>query len=233
MVSSVSHGIKGVLTGLDAGVYLIRSGLRKQDLSQAGDGLDTTLQMVERLRQVVLDVLYFAKERPLSWQPIGVRPFVERLIETAGPKARKHAIQLAAEWAGDLGEIEADETVLATALFNIIENAVDACAQDRRRPDHRIAVRVGGHRAHVEIEIADDGIGMPPPIKEKIFDMFYSSKGHAGTGLGLFIARQMIRQHGGTIQVESTEGVGSRFRVHLPRELPEAEKERQPEAPPA
>ena len=103
MVSSVSHGIKGVLTGLDAGVYLIRSGLRKQDLSQAGDGLDTTLQMVERLRQVVLDVLYFAKERPLSWRPIDVRPFVERLIETAEPKARKHAIDLAAEWAGDLG----------------------------------------------------------------------------------------------------------------------------------
>jgi signal transduction histidine kinase len=63
--------------------------------------------------------------------------------------------------------------------------------------------------------------------------MFYSSKGHAGTGLGLFIARQMIRQHGGTIQVESTEGVGSCFRVHLPRVLPEAEKARQPEAPPA
>jgi signal transduction histidine kinase len=51
--------------------------------------------------------------------------------------------------------------------------------------------------------------------------------------LGLFIARQMIRQHGGTIQVDSTEGVGSRFRIHLPRVLPEAEKERQPEAPPA
>jgi len=145
----------------------------------------------------------------------------------------KHAIELVAEWAGDLGEIEADETVLATALFNILENAVDACAQDRRRPAHRITVRVSGHRAHVEIEFADDGIGMPPAIKEKIFDMFYSSKGHAGTGLGLFIARQMIRQHGGTIQVESTEGVGSRFRVHLPRVLPEAEKERQPEAPPA
>jgi signal transduction histidine kinase/FixJ family two-component response regulator len=233
MVSSVSHGIKGVLTGLDAGVYLIRSGLRKQDLSLAGDGLDTTLQMVERLRQVVLDVLYFAKERPLSWRPIDVRPFVERLIETAEPKARQHAIDLAAEWAGDLGQIEADETVLATALFNILENAVDACAQDRRRPAHRITVRVSGHRAHVEIEIADDGIGMPPPIQEKIFDMFYSSKGHAGTGLGLFIARQMIRQHGGTIQVESTEGVGSRFCVHLPRVLPAAEKERQPEAPPA
>jgi PAS domain S-box-containing protein len=230
MVSSVSHGIKGVLTGLDAGVYLIGSGLRKQDLLGAGEGLDATRQMVERLRHVVLDVLYFAKERPLAWRVIAVRPFAERLLETADSKARKHAIELVPEWVGDLGEIEADETVLATALFNIIENAVDACAEDHRRPTHRIAFRVRGHREHVEIEITDDGVGMPPAVTDKIFDMFYSSKGHAGTGLGLFIARQMIRQHGGTIQVESTEGVGSRFRVHLPRVLPEAEKERQPEA---
>jgi signal transduction histidine kinase len=61
--------------------------------------------------------------------------------------------------------------------------------------------------------------------------MFYSSKGRSGTGLGLFIARQVIRQHGGTIQVDSTPGAGSCFRVQLPRVLPEAEKDRRSETP--
>ncbi|MCK7506134.1 MAG: PAS domain-containing protein [Desulfobacterales bacterium] len=68
MVSSVSHGVKGILTGLDAGVYLTESGLRKPDLAQAREGLATVKEMVERVRRVVLDVLYFAKERPLRAQ---------------------------------------------------------------------------------------------------------------------------------------------------------------------
>jgi PAS domain S-box-containing protein len=229
MVSSVSHGVKGILTGLDAGVYLTRSGLHKQDMSQAGAGLDTVGQMVERLRQVVLDVLYFAKERPLSWKAVDVRRFVEHLLESASPKIQKHAIELLTEWAEHPGEFEVDEGVLATALFNILENAVDACAEDRSRPAHRITFRVGSQPHHVVFEIIDDGVGMTPAIREKIFDMFYSSKGRTGTGLGLFIARQVIRQHGGTIRVDSTEGAGTRFQVQLPRVLPQAEKDRRPE----
>ena len=229
MVSSVSHGVKGILTGLDAGVYLARSGLRQQDPSRAEEGLATVGQMVERLRQVVLDVLYFAKERPLSWRRVEVLGVIDRLIEAAAPKIRQHAIEIVTEYDGSPGEIEADEAVLTTALYNIIENAVDACAEDRRRPVHRITLRVTGQDDCVVIEIADDGVGMSPVIKEKIFDMFYSSKGHSGTGLGLFIARQVIYQHGGAIRVDSTAGVGSCFRIQLPRALPRAEKERRPD----
>jgi signal transduction histidine kinase len=78
----------------------------------------------------------------------------------------------------------------------------------------------------VVFEIADDGIGMRPEIRDRIFDLFYSSKGQAGTGLGLFIARQVIQQHGGRIEVESAPGQGTRFRVRLPRVLPDSEKAR-------
>ena len=214
------------MTGLDAGVYLARSGLRKQDPAQAEEGMAALEQMVERLRQVVLDVLYFAKERPLSWRRVDVCRFIEHLVETAAPKTRKHGIELVTEGAGDSGEIEVDEAVLTAAFFNIIENAVDACVDDRSRPAHRITLRVAGQPDHVEFEIADDGIGMSPAVRAKIFDMFYSSKGRSGTGLGLFIARQVIHQHGGTIRVDSAAGAGSCFRIQLPRVLPRAEKER-------
>jgi signal transduction histidine kinase len=230
MVSSVSHGVKGILTGLDAGVYLTRSGLHKQDIAQAREGLDTVVQMVERLRQVVLDVLYFAKERPLSWKSVDVRSFVDHVMEMAVPKIQKHAVELVTERAETPGEFEADEAVLITAIVNIFENAVDACAEDRSRPTHRITFRVDSQPEHVVFEIADDGVGMTPATREKIFDMFYSSKGRSGTGLGLFIARQVVHQHGGAIRVDSTAGVGSCFRVQLPRVLPQTEKDRRSEA---
>jgi PAS domain S-box-containing protein len=233
MVSSVSHGVKGILTGLDAGVYLAESGLRKAETPQVEEGVSTVRQMVERLRRVVLDVLYFAKERPLAWKSMDVRQFSKRLLELAGPRIQQHPIELISEWGKALGVFEVDEAVLTAALFNILENAVDACVEERSRAAHRITLRVDGRPDHVVFEIADDGIGMPPEIREHIFDLFYSSKGQAGTGLGLFITRQVIQQHGGRIEVESAVGQGTRFRVRLPRLLPHVEKERTPETAPA
>jgi PAS domain S-box-containing protein len=230
MVSSVSHGVKGILTGLDAGVYLAEGGLRKQDLPQVKEGVGAIRQTVERLRRVVLDVLYFAKERPLSWKSMDVCGFADRLLELAVPKIYKRPIALDAQWSKDLGAFEVDDGVLTAAFFNIFENAVDACVEDRSKESHRITVRIEGQSDHVIFEIADDGIGMSPAIRAHIFDLFYSSKGKAGTGLGLFITRQAIQQHGGRIEVESAPGAGTMFRVKLPRVLPRFEKERLPEA---
>lgn len=76
----------------------------------------------------------------------------------------------------------------------------------------------------MKFEVVDDGPGMDAETREQIFTLFFSSKGTGGTGLGLFIARQIIRQHGGEIEFESTPAQGSRFTVSLPRILPEEAK---------
>jgi PAS domain S-box-containing protein len=224
MLSSVSHGVKGILTGLDAGVYLAESGLRKSRMDQAQEGLETVKEMVERVRRVVQDVLYFAKERPLECKRVKVADFVESLLALASPKIRRHSIELVTEMAVDPGEFEIDEGISAPALLNIFDNAVDACVDDRTKSDHRITFRVRGDGDHVTFEIKDDGIGMNTGARENIFSLFFSSKGQAGTGLGLFIAQQVVRQHGGSIDVASVPGQGSCFRVRWPRVLPKAEK---------
>jgi PAS domain S-box-containing protein len=233
MLSSVSHGVKGILTGLDAGVYLAESGLRKNQMDQAQEGLDTVKEMVERVRRVVLDVLYFAKERPLKLKRVKVADFAEGVLAVASPKIRRHSIELVTEMAVDAGEFEADEGIAAPALLNILDNAVDACVEDRSQPDHRIAFRVHGDRELVTFEIEDDGVGMSADSREKIFDLFVSSKGQTGTGLGLFIAQQVVRQHGGAIDVSSASGQGSCFRVRWPRVPAKVEKNSSTHAPSA
>jgi PAS domain S-box-containing protein len=217
MLSSVSHGVKGILTGLDAGVYLAESGLRKNRADEAQEGLETVKEMVERVRRVVLDVLYFAKERPLEGRRVKVRPFAEKLLALAAVKTRRHGIELVSEISGDPGEFEVDEGIAAPALLNILDNAVDACVADRSKTAHRITCRIRGNEEGVTFEIQDDGVGMSAETREHIFDLFFSSKGKAGTGLGLFIARQVVRQHGGAIEVASAPGQGACFRVRWPR----------------
>ena len=79
-------------------------------------------------------------------------------------------------------------------------------------------------RVDLQLEISDNGIGMDKETREKMFTLFYSSKGREGTGLGLFISNQSIEQHEGAIQVDSTPGEGSRFTVRMPKILPEEVK---------
>lgn len=217
MLSSVSHGVKGILTGMDAGIYLAESGLRKKRGDQAQEGLETVKEMAERMRRVVLDVLYFTKERPLELRRVAVKGFAEDLLALAAARIRRHAIRLSAEIPAGLGEFEVDEGIAAPALLNLLDNAVDACLEDRRNPTHEIAFRVRGDAGFLTFEIQDNGVGMSPEMREKIFDLLFSSKGRSGTGLGLFIARQAVRQHGGTIDVDSAAGRGSCFRVRWPR----------------
>jgi signal transduction histidine kinase/DNA-binding NarL/FixJ family response regulator len=217
MVSSVSHGVKGLLTGMDAGIYLAESGLAQGDGERVREGVATVRQMVERIRGVVLDVLYFAKERPLERKAVAVRDFTDGLLAAAGPKIAKRGIGFQTEIAPNLGAFEIDEAVAAPAILNLIENAVDACAESPGRPGHRITFRADGTPHEVLFEVEDDGVGMSPEVQGRIFDLFFSSKGRAGTGLGLFITRQVIAQHGGKISVTSVPGRGSCFRVSLPR----------------
>jgi signal transduction histidine kinase len=117
----------------------------------------------------------------------------------------------------DLAEFEADASYLQAALANILENAVDACRKDECQLEHCITFKVRGEGGDVVFEVVDDGTGMDSETRDKLFDLFFSSKGAEGTGLGLFVSQKIVEQHGGRIDVRSTPGHGSSFRVAIPR----------------
>jgi len=114
-----------------------------------------------------------------------------------------------------LGRFDVDKGILASALGNIIENAIDACTPGKGR----VTFKVFGDAKQVAFRIADNGVGMDPETKEKLFTLFFSSKGSTGTGIGLFVANEIVDQHGGTIVVESEQGKGSVFTICIPREI--------------
>ena len=224
MVSSISHGIKGVLTGLDAGLFFLESGLNKNDSDQTQEGLEVVKLMTERIRNIVLDILFFAKERNLNWDRVDVLSFVQDLAFPIENRVRGKKVQFNCDFMEPLGYMEADADVARTALANILENAVEACLEDHARERHTITFRVKGTKDAVEFMVADDGIGMDRETREKVFTLFFSSKGTGGTGLGLFIAQKIIRQHGGAIQLQSAPGQGTRFDIKLPRTLSDTAK---------
>jgi PAS domain S-box-containing protein len=225
LISSISHGVKGLLTGLDGGMYLINSGVAKKDEAQIKEGWEVVEMMVDRIRNMVQNILFYAKERELQWEPVDVPGFAEDLCLTVENKIGQHGIEFTKNFENSPGRFEIDANLVRTAILNILENAIEAVLADKTKPKHRITFDVGHQDDHVIFDVRDDGTGMDKETRENMFTLFFSSKGHAGTGLGLYIANKIIRQHGGYIEVTSAPGQGSHFRVMLPRSLPQSAKQ--------
>jgi len=217
LISSVSHGLKGLLNGLEGGIYLVNSGLEKNDSNRLEKGWEMVQRNVGRIRSMVMDILYYAKEREPQYKKLSA---VDVFNEASGVMEKKMedlGIDFRRKAADEAGELDADHNAVRALLVNILENSLEACRMDSSNDNPRIDFALKGLDDKVVFEISDNGIGMDTETREKLFTLFFSSKGTEGTGLGMFVANQIAKQHGGYIQVDSETGEGSRFSIVLPR----------------
>jgi signal transduction histidine kinase/FixJ family two-component response regulator len=219
-ISSISHGIKSLLAGLDGGIYLVESGLSKDDPDRVKDGWETVKNIISRIRKLVLNILFFAKERELKPEPTDVLNFAYDVSAGVEAKIKAAGIGLTCDFDTALGEVQMDAGVVRLALINILENALDACVEDTAKKSHTIIFSLKPDKNNIVFEIKDNGIGMDRETRESLFTLFFSSKGSKGTGLGLFIANKIIGQHGGNIKVDSRPNRGSSFRITIPMKPP-------------
>jgi signal transduction histidine kinase len=192
------------------------SGFEKDRPERVKQGWAMVQRNVERIRSMVLDILYYAKDRELTIEAVDAGRLAAEVVESMQKRAGDLGIELGLEVAPDAGVLKADAKAVRALLVNILENSLDACRADASKPAHRVSFRARRDPPWLHVEIEDDGIGMDRETREKLFSLFFSSKGASGTGLGLFISNKIAAKHGGRIDVESEPGRGSRFRVRLP-----------------
>ncbi len=222
MIGSMSHGIKGMLTALDGGVYHLETGLANGDKKRTDRAFKQIKQMAGRMRKMVLEILYYAKSRELIYETIPIEKIAKKAAEDAMAIATKKGIRLKLNISPSLGTLQVDPNWIHASLVNILENAIDACTYDRSKEKHIVKFDVFEMSPdHICFIVKDNGMGMDQETREKMFTLFFTSKGSQGTGLGLFIANRVICQHGGTIEVDSEPGKGSCFKISLPRKKPE------------
>jgi len=219
-IGAISHGIQGLLTGLDGGMYLLDSAFTEENQKQIKEGWEIVKLMVGRIRHMALDILYFAKERELQWEQVSILDFANDAASAMAPKMAHQGIDFACDFDDTTGNFEIDPGVVHSAVVNILENAMDACQEDPSERAHQITFRIRQDTAHIFLEVEDNGIGMDSETLEHLFTLFQSSKGIRGTGLGLFISNKIIEQHGGSISVTSSVGEGSCFCIKLPKNPP-------------
>jgi len=218
LVGSISHGIKGLLTGLDGGIYMVNSGFAKDKPERVEKGWEMVQRNVERIRSMVLDILYYAKDRELAVEDVDLAEIVADIRAGLEKKASDGDTGFEVTIDDEIGFFPGDPQAVRAMLLNLLENSLDACRMDKDKQGHNIRLGIRRKPPWMVIEVEDDGIGMDRETLQKLFSLFFSSKGTKGTGLGLFISNKIIDKHGGTITVDSEPGRGTKFLVHLPLE---------------
>lgn len=216
-VAGLAHGIKNILTGLEGGMYVVGSGLRKGRKKEIDQGWEMLERNIGRISDLVKSLLAFSKGRAARTQLVAPGKLVKEVVELYKEAAARNGVTLRADVREDLAPAPPVPDDLRTCLDNLVSNALDAC-RAAGRPSGLVVVSCRGDDRAVLFEVADEGCGMDNEVKQKVFTNFFSTKGAGGTGLGLLLTRKIVREHGGKITVESTVGKGTGFRMTFPRD---------------
>mgnify|MGYP005831553399 CR=1 FL=1 len=216
-VAGLAHGIKNVLMGLEGGIYIFQTGMQKGDHERMLAGWRMLEENIGRITSFVKEFLEFARGRTPQVSLVDPNRVARDVIDLFKDKAALAGIALAADLQEGIPYALMDEQGIHTCLANLVSNALDAC-QISDKPGRHVTVTTRDRHGVLVFEVADDGVGMDYEIKKNVFTSFFSTKGsNKGTGLGLLTTRKIVQEHGGKVSFESTEGVGSVFRLEFPR----------------
>lgn len=212
-VAYLSHYIKNILQGMRSGADIVERGLEKRDLAAMAQGWRIVERNLDRSYHLMLNMLAFSKEREPLVETLQVNRIVEEVVELLQKQADvKHSVLLT-----DLDEhappVPADYDGVHQVVLNIVTNAIDAVPDNRGMINVR--TRYDAERHELMISVTDNGPGVPPDARDKIFEPFHSTKGHGGTGLGLAVARKIVGELDGRIEVHDPPDGGAEFRVYL------------------
>jgi signal transduction histidine kinase len=214
-----AHEIRNPLTSIKTFIELTPE--RKDDVEFIRDFSPVVLDDVHRIERLIQEILDYARYMEPRLTEEDMNDIVLSCLYFIDVKARSRGMKIEKELAPELPPVMLDRQQFKQVLLNLFLNAMDAIGG----PGGTIRVsttRVMKQDGHiwVQIEVEDTGHGIPASNLEHIFDPFFTTKHESGenegTGLGLTIVHQIIREHQGTIHVQSTEGVGTTFRINLP-----------------
>jgi signal transduction histidine kinase len=215
-VAGLAHTIKNLLMGLEGGMYMLDTGLRKGEADRIAEGWQVLHRNFGKTTTLVRDFLEFAKGRLPDLQPTDPNALARGVVDLYRSAAARQGVELTLETGADVREAPLDVAGLETCLTNLVSNGIDA-ALLRDRPGGRVTVRTREEGDDLVFEVADNGCGMDQEVKNKVFTTFFTTKGGKGTGLGLLTTRKIVQEHGGRIETESAPDRGSVFRIRLPR----------------
>ena len=212
LVSGVAHEVNNPLTAILGFADLL---MENPELPEAAKkDLRVILQEAQRTKQIVQNLLSFARQMPPQRRPVQLNSILTRTIQLRSYDFSSHGVEIIEQFHGNLPEVVGDSHQLQQVFLNILNNAYDA-VRETGRPA-RIEISTNATAGFAEVQFKDNGPGIAHP--DRIFDPFFTTKEVGkGTGLGLSICYGIVREHNGEISCHNNEdGSGATFIVRLP-----------------
>jgi len=209
MTAQVAHEIKNPIGGIKLNLsYLKRKFKDNEEGLEVISDLDA---QVERLHQTVLEINQFGRPRDLKLRDINLNDLIDEQLSQIKDQFDSKHIKIVRHYQGDLPDGFYDNSEMSKVFINLLLNAAEASAENHAV---EITTTVTGSGS-IMVEIRDEGVGMNEETIARMFEPFYTTK-RDGTGLGMATVKKIIEQHRGSIDVESSPGKGTTFRVYLP-----------------
>ncbi|QEH34698.1 Sensor protein ZraS [Aquisphaera giovannonii] len=214
-IATLSHHIKNILQGIRGGSYLIDMGLNDKDEAIVRRGWTIVEKNQTKIYNLVMDMLSFSKDREPALEPADLNEVVTDVAELMHSRAEELGVKLVTRPCAGMPRVMIDPEGIHRALLNIVTNAIDA-SEGQPEATVTISTEWVAEMTTARIRVADNGVGIDEADVASIFQIFASSKGSRGTGLGLPVSRKIVAEHGGNITVQSQPGQGATFVIDLP-----------------
>ena len=209
LTRGVAHEVKNPINAIVLHLQLLRNKLSQQepDTRRHMDIIDTEIRRLDRVVQTLVD---FTRPRDLHLEEIDLRRLMEEVAQLAAPDAEQHGVTIDRQMPDQRLPVKVDVDLMKQALLNVVINGVQSMPAgglltiSARREDNAVVA-----------EIRDEGGGIPKDAQDKLFELYFTTK-KDGSGIGLAQTYQILQWHYGSVDFESSEGIGTVFRFHIP-----------------
>ncbi len=214
-IAGMSHHIKNIMQGVRFGSDMVRTALKEDDRELLTKGWKLVERNQARIDDLILDMLSYSKERDPIIEQTDLKVLVNEVLDVVRGRAAEAKVALAFEPPAEFPPVPCDPDGVHRAVLNLVGNALDALG-GREGAAIELELRTSADGRWAELDVRDNGPGIPAELQAEIFKPFVSSKGNRGTGLGLPVSRKTIEEQDGELLLACEDGKGCCFTVRLP-----------------
>lgn len=219
LTSGVAHEVKNPINSIVVHLEILRNKLKQPD-ADTQRHMDVIGSEIQRLDRVVQTLVDFTRPVELKLAEVDLRTLVQQVTFVARPDSERHGVHVVSEIGDEALVTKADSDLIKQALLNIVINGAQAMENGGT-----LTLRTRRNGAEAQIEIQDTGEGIPPAIRDKIFNLYFTTK-KTGSGIGLAMTYRIMQLHNGSIHFDTRSGEGTTFYLTLPLVRTEQQQER-------
>jgi signal transduction histidine kinase len=193
---------------------VLEAGYKRGNDEKVGEGWEILKRNTSIMKELVLDLLSYSKPEHPNYEPADVNVICRDVASLMKGSASEKKVDIELDLHVAIGQVVLDPKGIYRCVLNLVTNAIDACTPNGGLIG--ISTEYLEDQDRFSISVSDNGCGIPHENLSKLFDVFYSTKGVDGTGLGLSVTKKIVEEHMGSISVESEPGRGTTFTIDLP-----------------